>query len=229
MSESKGIFKIKIIKNGPYIVTGFVPMSKQTIIADRNGISTSWETNHRYPVQEQYSLCRCGRSRNKPYCDGAHVPAKFNGDETATSESYIDQAETIDGEDIYLTDVENLCAFARFCDREGGVWQLTEESADPEARNLAIQETWDCPAGRLVMWDKKTGEAIEPALDPSIGVIEDPEIGVSGPLWVKGSIPIESSDGTVYEERNRVTLCRCGRSQNKPFCDGMHAVKGSNS
>ena len=70
MSDIKGIFKIKIIKNGPYMVTGFVPMTKQTILADRNGLSSSWETSHRYPVKEQYSLCRCGKSGNKPYCDG---------------------------------------------------------------------------------------------------------------------------------------------------------------
>ena len=227
MSDIEGIFKIKIIKNGPYMVTGFVPMTKQIILADRNGLSSSWETSHRYPVQEKYSLCRCGKSQNKPYCDGTHMHAKFIGTETASTEKYIDQAEVIEGADITLTDVVNLCAFARFCDRDGGVWQLTEDSEDPEARDMAIQEACDCPAGRLVMWDKKTGQSIEPELEPSIGLIEDPQIGVSGPIWVKGGIPIEASDGTVYEERNRVTLCRCGRSQNKPFCDGIHAAKGA--
>lgn len=227
MSDIKGIFKIKIIKNGPYMVTGFVPMTKQTILADRNGLSSSWKTSHRYPVQEKYSLCRCGKSQNKPYCDGIHMHAKFIGTETASTEKYIDQAEVIEGADITLTDVVNLCAFAQFCDRDGGVWQLTEYSEDPEARDMAIQEACDCPAGRLVMWDKKTGQTIEPELEPSIGLIEDPQIGVSGPIWVKGGIPIEASDGTVYEVRNRVTLCRCGRSQNKPFCDGIHAVKGA--
>jgi CDGSH-type Zn-finger protein len=39
---------------------------------------------------------------------------------------------------------------------------------------------------------------------------------------VKGGVPVESADGTVYEVRNRVTLCRCGKSTNKPFCDGTH-------
>jgi CDGSH-type Zn-finger protein len=52
-------------------------------------------------------------------------------------------------------------------------------------------------------------------------------LGLSGPLWVRGGIPVESGhDGRVYESRSRVTLCRCGRSQNKPFCDGTHAAIG---
>jgi CDGSH-type Zn-finger protein len=62
--------------------------------------------------------------------------------------------------------------------------------------------------------------------EPSIGVVEDPQIGVSGPLWVRGGIQVEAADGTPYEVRNRVTLCRCGASQNKPFCDGSHAAIG---
>ncbi|MEO7038615.1 MAG: CDGSH iron-sulfur domain-containing protein, partial [Candidatus Elarobacter sp.] len=38
-----------------------------------------------------------------------------------------------------------------------------------------------------------------------------------------GGILVESQDGTPYEVRNRQTLCRCGQSQNQPFCDGKHA------
>jgi hypothetical protein len=72
-----------------------------------------------------------------------------------------------------------------------------------------------------VVWDKK-GKAIEPEVKPSIGLVQDPQAGVSGPIWVHGGIPIEAADGTTYEVRNRVTLCRCGKSGNKPFCDGTH-------
>ena len=45
---------------------------------------------------------------------------------------------------------------------------------------------------------------------------------MSGPIWVRGGITVESADGREYEVRNRVTLCRCGQSSNKPFCDGSH-------
>jgi hypothetical protein len=85
-----------------------------------------------------------------------------------------------------------------------------------------IQESHDCPSGRLVVWDKKTKKALEPILEQSIGLIEDPQMGISGPIWVRGCIPIESADRKLYTIRNRVTLCRCGKSTNKPFCDSSH-------
>jgi CDGSH-type Zn-finger protein len=47
-------------------------------------------------------------------------------------------------------------------------------------------------------------------------------MNVAGPLWVRGGIPITSSDGKRLEVRNRVALCRCGASKNKPYCDGTH-------
>ncbi len=70
--------------------------------------------------------------------------------------------------------------------------------------------------------DKRTWKEIEPEFGPSIGVVEDKQGGTIGPLRVCGKIPIESADGTTYEVRNRVTLCRCGKSRNKPFCDSSH-------
>lgn len=60
-------------------------------------------------------------------------------------------------------------------------------------------------------------------LPPSIGVVEDPSMRCSGPLWVRGGITVESHDGKRYEKRNGVTLCRCGASESKPFCNGAHA------
>jgi CDGSH-type Zn-finger protein len=124
---------------------------------------------------------------------------------------------------VILTDAEELCAFARFCDSAGGVWHLAQQ-ADPEATALAVRQSTHCPSGRLVTWDARTQEPFEPALEPSIGVVQDPAAGVSGPLWVRGGIPVIAADGHRYEVRNRVTLCRCGASENKPFCNGSHAA-----
>ena len=139
----------------------------------------------------------------------------------ASREPYENQAEKIDGPALELTDVQELCAAARFCDRAGGVWNLTKQSGDSEAKRIAIEEAGNCPSGRLVVWDKE-GKAIEPKFEPSIGLVEDPQEGMNGPIWVRGGIPIESADGSTYEIRNRVALCRCGKSSNKPFCDGSH-------
>jgi hypothetical protein len=80
------------------------------------------------------------------------------------------------------------------------------------------------PDGRLVAWDRETGKPIEPKFEPSLGLIEGTGKKVSGPIWVRGDIPVISADGKAYEIRNRMTLCRCGRSNNKPFCSGAHAA-----
>jgi CDGSH-type Zn-finger protein len=39
-------------------------------------------------------------------------------------------------------------------------------------------------------------------------------------------VPVAASDGTALETRNRMTLCRCGNSANKPLCDGSHVKAG---
>lgn len=214
--------KIKVSKNGPYIVSGETPLAEHKMEFDEEGNPCKWREGKRFPSQEKYALCRCGRSMNKPFCDGTHTKINFDGTERASIKPYIDQCESIDGPDLKLTDAQHLCASARFCHRAGGTWNLTMQSDDPEAKQIAIEEAGDCPSGRLVVWDKKTGKEIEPEFKPSIGVVEDDQAGAIGPLRVCGGIPVESADGTTYEVRNRVTLCRCGKSRNKPFCDSSH-------
>ena len=212
---------IVVSKDGPYLVSGGIPLAEQIIEIDVEEQCHGWREGREYPAQETYALCRCGHSEHKPFCDGTHVSVRFDGTETASREPYREQAGEIKGPDLTLTDAEDLCAVARFCHRAGGVWALTMQSDDVQARRIAIEEACDCPSGRLVAWDV-TGRAIEPNLKPSIGLVDDTQAGAMGPIWVRGGIPIESAEGTTYEIRNRVTLCRCGRSSNKPFCDGSH-------
>jgi CDGSH-type Zn-finger protein len=214
-------YKIKVTRNGPYIVSGEIPLAEQHILVDEDDQCHGWKEGKKYPLQETYALCRCGHSSNKPFCDGTHMKIGFNGTETASRASYLEQAEEIDGPDLKLTDAQELCASARFCHRAGGTWKLTEESDNPEARKTAIEEACDCPSGRLVTWDRD-GKAIEPEFEPSIGLVRDTQAARMGPIWVRGGIPVESADAKTYEVRNRVTLCRCGKSANKPFCDGSH-------
>ncbi len=214
--------RIRVSKNGPYIVSGGVPLIKKEIRNDSEGYCSSWHEVETYPLQEQYALCRCGHSKNKPFCDGTHAEIHFNGTETADDKPYLDRAKKINGPSLSLTDAEHMCVHARFCMRAGGIWNLTRQSDNGEARDIAIEEAGNCPSGRLVVWDKKTGKALEPEFEKSIVVIEYPPRSEHGPIWVRGGIPVESSEGHVYEIRNRVTLCRCGKSYNKPFCDGRH-------
>lgn len=216
--------KIVVSKDGPYVVSGSVPLAIQVITPNEEGLSWDWTEGASFSTQATYKLCRCGRSKSKPFCDGTHSKIGFDGTETASRVPIARQSETIDGPTLTLSDAEELCAFARFCDVGGKIWSLIEATDDPETRKLVIREAMHCPAGRLVLHDKRTHKAIEdPLLPPSIGLVEDPALGCSGPLWVRGGITIESADGMRYETRDRVTLCRCGASANKPFCNGSHA------
>ena len=62
-------------------------------------------------------------------------------------------------------------------------------------------------------YDGRVARPLPPAnIDPS-----------RGPIWLRGGISLTSADGYQYEVRNRMTVCRCGASRNKPFCDGSHA------
>jgi CDGSH-type Zn-finger protein len=220
---SKGDPKVVVCKNGPYLVSGSVPLARQTIVPDREGGSHEWKQSDAFPAQENYALCRCGHSKNKPFCDSTHKAVGFDGTETASHKPYRELAQVMEGPAHALTDAESLCAFARFCDPNGQVWSQVEHTDEAKVRTQFIRQVNDCPSGRLVAWDRATGKPIEHALPKSIGLVEDPVEGVSGPLWLRGGIPVIAADGFAYEVRNRVTLCRCGASGNKPFCDGSHA------
>lgn len=211
--------RIRIVKNGPYLVSGNVPLRKARILEKQDILCI--ETSEPLPTQETYGLCRCGNTKTPPFCDGSHQHCGFDGTETAGFSHYDDRSERIEGTALDLWD-DGRCSFARFCHRENGdAWTLVEESDNPELCQEAIEAAMYCPSGRLVAMDKN-GMPYEPNYPPEILVSEDLEEGVSSPLYVRGGIPIESSCGEMYEVRNRVALCRCGNSSNKPFCDATH-------
>jgi CDGSH-type Zn-finger protein len=211
---------IKIMPDGPYLVSGGVPLIRMAIINDSEGAAIEWRELEKYPLRESNALCRCGQSSKKPFCDGTHAKVKFNAKETS-DEPYLKSPQKYQGSAIVLFDCEPLCASARFCHRAGGIWKLIKTD-DTSAKAIVIQEAADCPSGRLVISERATGAVIEPRLPKSVVIVEDPEGGGLGPYWVRGGIPIVSSEGRAYEARNRITLCRCGKSQNKPFCDSSH-------
>lgn len=223
MSDAGKSCQIQVTKNGPYIVKGQVPVMLETITQNEEGGSWTWKRGRAFETGEQYALCRCGHSHKKPFCDGTHAKVGFDGTETASHAPYKEQAKTYDGPAMVLEDAEKLCAFARFCDNGGSIWRQIEETDNGEVQKAVIHEETHCPSGRLVLIEKSSGKAVEPELAQSIGLVEDPAENCSGALWVRGGIQVVSADGESYEVRNRVTLCRCGQSANKPFCDGSHA------
>jgi len=212
---------IKVLKNGPYRVTGNVPLREKIII--QKGKCNEFKEGREFPRSEVYLLCRCGKSKNKPFCDGTHSSTGFDGAETATMDKYVERAEYLEGPGVDMRD-DNRCALARFCHREdGNAWDLLEKTGEERYREQVVKAASDCPAGRLTAIDKE-GYAVEPVYEPSIDIIQDPEKEVSAGIYVKGYIPLESADGYAYELRNRYALCRCGQSKNKPFCDISHVA-----
>lgn len=217
--------QIEVTEDGPYLVTGGLPIQRETIVAESDEESLAWEHGESIPAKESYALCRCGHSGNKPFCDGSHNKVGFDGAELAPHDRYEDGAKLYSGPTMDMTDNPALCSVARFCDARGKAWSNVKRTDTEEGRDIVGSESMMCPSGRLVAIDKSTGEplALEPDYsEPKIGLIEDPAAECSGPLWVQGEAEILSSDGEPYELRNRVTLCRCGQSANKPFCDGTH-------
>jgi CDGSH-type Zn-finger protein len=228
MEPAEGM-RITVTENGPYEVEGSVPLVRRIIEPNEHGESWEWGEAETFDTGKTYRLCRCGQSNNKPFCDDSHLTNGFDGTEAAAHVAYMDQAVGYEGPTLTLTDAEAFCAYARFCDARGQIWRLVREEGE-EAAELVKREAAHCPSGRLVAWrpvgDGQLERVGEPTFEPSIGVVEDPGAEVSGPLAVRGGIQVVSSDGYEYEVRNRMTLCRCGASENKPFCDGSHAAIG---
>jgi CDGSH-type Zn-finger protein len=217
--------RVQISKNGHNRVSGNLPLAEEILGADGARVSVKWQHGGTVPLQQHYALCRCGHSAHKPFCDGSHAKVGFDGTETASRAPYREQAKVIRGPAMTLTDAESLCAFGRFCDPNGSVWNLVN-TPDRTDREHFARQSCDCPSGRLVAWDNATGDRLEPKYEPSISLVQDPGKQCSGPLWLRGGVQLVAADGHHYEIRNRMTLCRCGASKNKPFCDGAHASIG---
>jgi CDGSH-type Zn-finger protein len=217
--------RITIEENGPYHVTGGVPLKHRTPAKSVHGEPLAWDEVGQEPEsarpRARYNLCRCGQSENKPFCDGSHARLGFAGALTADRAPSASRRETYVGDGIVITDDHSLCAGGGFCGtRLRKAWEMLDHSSDPEVRARIADMVKNCPSGRLQYSTTEGGESIEPQFEPSIGVLPN------GPLWVRGGIAVEADDGATYEVRNRVTLCRCGHSKNKPFCDETHEAIG---
>lgn len=210
---------ITTMQQGPYIVTGSVPVTRKTPVMSEHGEPLTWKTSDSDSERERYALCRCGASTNKPFCDGSHVEHDWDDSNAAVGESYDEKAKSYGGTGIEIFDDRPTCVHAGFCgNRVTNVWKMAAQTDDSRVRAEAMAMIERCPSGALTY--TVDGEPIEPDLPTEIAVIPD------GPLWVMGGIGVTTSNGEELETRNRVTLCRCGESANKPLCDGAHKEAG---
>lgn len=79
--KRKKEYRIKVIENGPYLVLGNIPLAKEGIVPDSEGYLLAWKKIKDYPAQKEYLLCRCGNSKNKPFCDSIHIEIDFHAEE----------------------------------------------------------------------------------------------------------------------------------------------------
>lgn len=203
--------RVFVLKDGPYRVVGDVNI--------RNIEGTVLRTTG------SHCLCRCGGSRNKPFCDATHGLKGFVGTEAADYSVIADRRSTYKAASgITVYDDRGRCAhFGQCTDRLPAVFRTAAEPfVDPDGAPAAdiASVVAGCPSGALAYALGDDPTLVEEHEACSITPIVD------GSYRVRGDIEIVGADGRAYELRERQTLCRCGQSRNRPFCDGSHWYAG---
>lgn len=168
------------------------------------------------------ALCRCGGSANKPFCDGTHGRNGFS--DAKRDDRTPDRRVAYRGQGITIFDNRGICAHAGICtDRLKTVFrQGSEPWIDPDGAAVeeVIATVERCPSGAL-SYDEVGGRAAaDPSREPTVTVTQN------GPYAVTGGIELMGVAFGEGASREHYTLCRCGASRNKPFCDGSHWEAG---
>ncbi|MGR3289725.1 MAG: CDGSH iron-sulfur domain-containing protein [Paracoccaceae bacterium] len=169
------------------------------------------------PVKPVMALCRCGHSKNKPFCDGSHKSAEFQS--RGGNPAGRDRLITYEGAEISITYNPRLCSHAAECARIAG--NIFDTTASPwvQLDNGTVDEVKAvvaaCPSGAFAL---ASGDHIMP--DRAEIVVEK-----NGPYWVTGPV-IEGISAGEGASGAKYVLCRCGLSGNKPYCDGSHRDAG---
>ncbi len=190
-------------KNGPYLVKNLHDL--------KNSKGEDIET------KSVMTLCRCGQSNNKPFCDASHL--KFGFESKKDPDRVADKTDDYLGKDITIHDNRGVCAHRSNCTKyspkvfgiKGKSW-IDPDGDDAEKTAKTIKT---CPSGAL----SYTKEGIlhkDLDRDPAIIVSKD------GPYDIVGGPEFIDSEGNKPESKEHYTLCRCGASKNMPFCAGQH-------
>ena len=172
---------------------------------------------------ENAFLCRCGRSKKKPFCDGSHKAAGFASaaDSTHPRNNAIAYAGTVEGVDVTVSYTPMLCSHAAECQRlQNSVFNPGQKPwVQPENGTLAgiRAVVFACPSGALSMAEG-AGEPVQ--LEPDGATVEI-QIAKNGPYQVR-NVPLSAEFNGAGASEKKYVLCRCGQSKNKPFCDGSH-------
>jgi CDGSH-type Zn-finger protein len=228
--DTRNTKRIVVEKNGPYVVYGDIPLVRKTQVVSEYGEPITWQKGEVLETDHPYRLCRCGRSANQPFCDDSHLEPVFDGTEKADTNLMAERQMVYPGSTgIVVKRDYSVCIDSGFCGtRLANIQKLVAETGDTHVRSQVIAMVERCPSGSLTYALQEGEPNIEPDLPQQIAVVTEmtSEGPIAGPLWVTGNIPIQRSDGQPLETRNRVTLCCCGRSENKPLCDSTHRRPG---
>lgn len=93
------------------------------------------------------------------------------------------------------------------------------DRADADQIAAAIEH---CPTGAL-RYTRPDGTTESPSTPTSIVLVDD------GPLVVRGDLHLTDANGDTIIRESRLALCRCGGSENRPYCDGTHRRIGFRS
>ena len=198
---------ISCSKNGPLIVKGL----ENFIDSDGSHLET----------KPAMGLCRCGASLNKPFCDGNHKYAGFTDD--LAPDRTEDKLTGYQGDEVTINNNPLLCSVAEYCHKElGTVFNVHHDPwIAPDEDSLAnIKRTIEkCPSGAL-------SYSVNGQPQPDAECEAAITIEKNGPLRITGGIEFKDANWGQGASREHYTLCRCGASRNKPFCDGSHAKAG---
>lgn len=205
--------QLQAVEDGPLEYRGAQGSQKDAVLTDAAGQSMQLTGGER--------LCRCGGSSVKPFCDGAH---SSNGYSSARARHVIPSARTdYDAGVFTIHDVRGVCAHVERCTK--GLPEVFQQKAKPwvhadgAAIDAAVRIIRACPSGALTYsiggeyygdWEG----------DPKILADEN------GPYEVSGNIELPGVEFASTVPTDHFTLCRCGGSKNKPFCDGTHWHNG---
>ena len=196
---------IECSKNGPLLVKGLTKL-------ERFGDGTV------YPTKDVIALCRCGASKNKPFCDGAHATLGFDGDRQ--DDRTKDRRENYVGSELTVHDNRGICAHAGFCtERLSSVFRMKQEPwIDPDgaSKEQVIETIRACPSGAISY--TTGGVEHRDRGDEEACVMVAP----NGPYAIQGAVELTGVEWGEGASREHYDLCRCGASRNKPFCDGSH-------
>jgi CDGSH-type Zn-finger protein len=163
------------------------------------------------------ALCRCGGSKNKPFCDGTHSANGFRDANSADPAQ--NRRKSYKGKRIAILDNRALCSHAAFCtDELKEVFRHHDQPwIDPDGAAVEeiIATIRKCPSGALGY--AIDGVEAEPPQRPPMVTVTD-----HGPYAITGGIELLGVDFGAGASKEHYTLCRCGASKNKPFCDGSH-------